>query len=107
MTYITAMMLSLYLTNPIVTLAQGLVESNLNHLSVGDSGRSKGAFQVQAKHWGRVPNNLLDQAKQCERIRTGLDNDIWTAVRKYNGSGRQARSYEWKVKKQAIQIAML
>ena len=62
---------------------------------------------MQAKHWGKVPEEFLDQAKQCERIRESFGGDIWTAVRKYNGKGKQAKEYEWKVKKQAIQIAML
>ena len=88
-------------------IAKGNVESNLNSLAVGDSGKSKGAFQVQARHWGKVPEGFLAQARQCERIREGFGGDTWTAVRKYNGKGKQAKEYEWKVKKQAIQIAML
>lgn len=53
---------------PKLMAAIAIKESNGNPNAVGDSGASKGAFQVQSKHWGPVPTNAVDQALQSERI---------------------------------------
>lgn len=110
-TYITALVLSAYLSNPFLTLAQGNIESNLNHLVTGDKGKSVGAFQVQARHWGDVPKDFLGQAKQYQRIMLELvaknQGDVWEAVEDYNGSGKQAVRYREKVQREVLRVAML
>jgi len=107
---ITALVLSAYFSNPLLMVAQGQVESNLNILAVGKV-KEKGAFQVRESIWGETPKDFYGQAKQHERILETLKEEsnglVWTAVRKYNGSGKKAREYEWKVKKKIIQLAML
>jgi hypothetical protein len=108
---ITALVLSAYFANPLLMVSQGYVESNMNSMATGKA-KEKGAFQVIEKHWGKVPRNIYLQAKQNESIietlkRESNDNCIWTAIRKYNGQGKKAREYTWKVQKKAIQIAML
>lgn len=107
MTFINAMVLSLYLSTPIVTLAQASVESTSNIYAIGDNGRSHGAFQVQTRYWGNVPDTFIEQARQCENIRLTLDTNIWAAVQKYNGKGKRSKKYLWKVQKEAIRIALM
>jgi len=45
-----------------------IAESHGTPWAVGDNGESRGAFQVQEKHWGKVPISAVDQALQAERI---------------------------------------
>lgn len=47
-------------------------ESNGTPWAIGDSGKSKGAFQVQEKHWGSVPIEASEQAKQAAAILEAL-----------------------------------
>ena len=103
-------MLSAYLSNPFLTLAQGTVESNLNRLVTGTY-KEQGAFQVRPKIWGDVPKDFLGQAKQYQRIMLELvaknQGDVWEAVEDYNGSGKQAVRYREKVEREVIRVAML
>jgi len=103
---ITALVLTLYLANPLLTIAQGKVESNLNRFATGKS-QEKGAFQVAEKHWGSVPLDFISQARQCESIRGSLSKDIWQSVQRYNGKGKKSRTYLAKVQKQIIEDALL
>jgi len=107
MTFINAMVLSLYLSAPIVTLAQANIESTCNIYAKGDNGRSHGAFQVQTRYWGNVPDTFIEQARQCEKIRLSLDTNIWAAVQKYNGTGKKSKKYLWKVQRETIRIALM
>lgn len=88
-----------YTKNPKLMAAIAIVESNGNSKAVGDSGASKGAFQVQAKHWGAVPNNALDQALQAEKILEELLTDrvrLRQSLACYNGGTRPpASSYRY------------
>lgn len=87
--------------NPKLMAAMAVVESNGNHRAVGDSGASKGAFQVQAKHWGEVPSTATEQAQQAERILEELvassRGSLLKGLSKYNGRGQQAKRYADKV----------
>jgi len=107
---IAALVLSAYFANPLLVIAQGHVESNMNPYAIGRA-KEKGAFQVIEKHWGKVPKSIYLQARQNERIIASLREEsngrIWTAVRKYNGKGKKSREYTWKVQRKVIQIAML
>lgn len=87
--------------NPKLMTAIAVVESNGNHRAVGDSGASRGAFQVQAKHWGEVPITATEQAQQAERILEELvassRGRLRSGLAKYNGKGQQAKRYADKV----------
>lgn len=107
MTSVAMLILSTYLMTPEVTIAQGMVESNLNPLVSGDSGQSYGAFQVQKKHWGPVPKGLYLQAKQSEKILHSTKGTMETKIERYNGSGAMSISYKNKVRKRAIELALL
>lgn len=73
-------------------------ESNGTPYAVGDGGKSKGAWQVQAQHWGKVPVSAVAQALQADRI---LDELVaaeqrgvlrWRKVlATYNGGPRRPR----------------
>jgi len=103
---ITALALTLYLSNPLLTIAQGKVESHLNVFAKGRA-KEQGAFQVIERHWGPTPKDFLSQARQCESIRASLSADIWQSVKRYNGKGKRARAYLARVQKQVIQDALL
>ena len=107
MTSVAMLILSAYLIAPEITIAQGMIESNLNPLVSGDSKQSSGAFQVQKKHWGAVPKCLYLQAKQSERILHSLNGSFETKIQRYNGSGHKTVLYKNKVRKQAIELALL
>ncbi len=53
---------------PKTLAAIAVVESRGNPKAVGDNGDSKGAFQVQQRHWQPVPESPEDQARQAEQI---------------------------------------
>jgi hypothetical protein len=107
---VTALVLSAYLAFPLITIATGVVESDMNPLAVGRA-MEKGAFQVIERHWGKVPKDLWRQAKQHNSILgslvAGSGGDVWKAVERYNGSGPMARIYVKKVQKQVIELALL
>lgn len=73
--------------------AVAVVESNGHPQAVGDGGKSRGAWQVQAQHWGAVPRNAAAQARQAERILVELVDAVehrgvlrWReAIARYNG----------------------
>lgn len=83
---------------PALMAAIAVVESNGDPKAVGDKGASKGAFQVQPKHWGKVPTTATEQALQAERILEELlssarhlrrDNTrLRVALARYNGGDR-------------------
>lgn len=85
---------------PKLMTAIAIVESNGNPTAVGDSGASKGAFQVQAKHWGAVPTTALEQATQAERILDELivanRGRLRQALAEYNGGTKPPKqSYRY------------
>ena len=95
MTSMAALILSAYVSNPFLTIAQGTVESGLNQFAVGKL-NEKGAFQVRESIWGKTPKHFYGQAKQHEVILNMLvketNGDIWKAVKRYNGQGRKANN---------------
>lgn len=54
--------------NPKLMAAIAIKESYGDSKAIGDNGDSKGAFQVQEKHWSRVPSTATEQALQAEKI---------------------------------------
>ena len=56
----------------------GWCESRFNENAVGDGGDSIGAWQVQPRFWGPVPDTLEEQAKQAERIAAEHGVGPWT-----------------------------
>lgn len=71
-------------------------ESRGNHRAVGDRGASRGAFQVQAKHWGIVPDSIEKQVDQANVIFMSLVQEYGyrEAVKRWNGSGPKADRYQ-------------
>lgn len=91
---------------PAFMAAIAVVESNGDPKAVGDNGASKGAFQVQEKHWGKVPTTAVEQALQAERILEELlssrralrrgGSRLRVALARYNGGDRPPRiSYKY------------
>ncbi len=80
---------------PALMSAIAVKESNGDPKAVGDSGASKGAFQVQEKHWGKVPSDAVGQALQAERILEELVQSRRGHLRRglaaYNGGTRPPR----------------
>lgn len=84
--------------DPALFAALAIAESTGNPSATGDGGRSKGAFQVQEKHWGPVPETATEQALQAEKILEDLLQDsslrddrrgsLRYALARYNGGGR-------------------
>ena len=56
----------------------GWCESGFNEEAIGDGGDSIGAWQVQPKWWGPVPDTLVEQAKQAEAIAAEHGTRPWT-----------------------------
>lgn len=112
---LSVLLLSVLLTpgsleRPHLTIAQGLVESNLDSRAVGTSGE-KGGWQVIEKYWGKVPTGIVSQARQSERILNEIRENnlcgLFDALVAYNGTGRKAVKYARKVRKCAIELAMI
>jgi len=91
---------------PALMAAIAVVESNGKPEAVGDRGKSKGAFQVQERHWGKVPSDAVGQALQAERILEELlssarhlrrgNTRVRVALARYNGGDRPPRiSYKY------------
>lgn len=91
---------------PALMAAIAVKESNGNPDAIGDNGDSHGAFQVQPKHWGKVPATATEQALQAERILEELlssarhlrrDNArLRVALARYNGGNRPPKiSYRY------------
>ena len=88
--------------NPPLMAAIAIKESNASPKAIGDGGDSKGAFQVQEKHWGKVSNTATEQALQAEKILQELVQSSRGKLRyglaKYNGGVRPpAISYRYAV----------
>ena len=98
------------LKRPVLTEAIGRVESGMNPRARGKHGE-RGAWQVTPRIWGKVPHSLTDQARQHERILDELihacGERVGQAIERYNGSGPAARRYAGRVRRIAIQIALL
>lgn len=109
---IISMVISPYqLQRPPLTKAMGLVESGLNPFAIGDRGKSKGAYQVQERYWGRVPRDFYRQTIQTERILTQLvkqnKNNYYKAIQRYNGYSFKTVCYANKVRQKAIEVHLL
>ena len=76
--------------NPPLMAALAIRESNARPQINGDGGNSHGAFQIQPKHWGSVPNTATEQALKAEKILDELTRDdrrrsLRSALARYNG----------------------
>jgi hypothetical protein len=95
------------LQRPELTIAHGIIESNLNPRAIGKM-KEKGAWQVREKFWGKVPDDIFAQAKQHERILNTLikesNNDLSKAISRYNGKGRKAQIYAKKVIRKTFEL---
>ena len=81
---------------PALMAAIAVKESNGTPWAVGDGGESKGAFQVQEKHWGEVSPNVYDQVIQAEKILEELSasnagGSLRSNLAKYNGGTNPPR----------------
>lgn len=98
------------LQRPILTEAIGRVESGMQPGARGKHGE-RGAFQIQARYWGKVPAELHAQALQHEWVLDELLREcggrVEQAVERYNGRGAAARRYVGRVRREAICIALL
>lgn len=100
------------LERPLVTIAQGQIESGLNPKAVGASGE-KGAYQVLEKYWGKVPRTLEAQARQAESILNSLisenNGSHFEALIKYNSYKNRKKGivYACKVRKRALELAVV
>jgi len=85
--------------SPKLLAAMAVVESDGNHAvrNTGYKKRHHGAFQVNPRHWGKVPANPVNQAKQAERILEDLTDKhpIKTALSIYGGDSTD--SYQKKI----------
>lgn len=85
-------------------------ESRGNPKAVGDRGESRGAFQVQSKHWGKVPSHPTKQAQQSEWILNELlaeTGSLPVAVSRYNGTGSAAKRYVREITRESLELALL
>lgn len=96
---------------PELMAAVAITESNGRPEAVGDSGKSKGAFQVQERHWGKVSSDAVNQALQAERILSELVQSsrgrLLCGLSKYNAGragSRVGQRYASKVIVLARQI---
>lgn len=86
---------------PLLMAAMAIKESNGRPKAVGDRGASKGAWQVQEKHWDKVPSTATEQALQAEKILEELvasapRRSLYYGLVKYNGGDRPPRvSYRY------------
>lgn len=55
-------------------------ESGFDPDAVGDSGHSEGAWQVQPRWWGPVPQDLAGQAAQAAAIWSAFGSGPWTTA---------------------------
>jgi len=81
--------------------AISIKESHGTPWAVGDKGKSKGAWQVQEKYWGKVPISTTEQALQVERILEELvayepRGSLRRALARYNGGTKPPkRAYRY------------
>jgi len=110
MATITMMMLYGILSMPVLAHAQASVESDFAPWAVGDRGKSRGMFQVQARHWGKVPRSVIGQMKQYNSIIVSLYNShhsMEKAIKAYNGTGRKADKYYVIVRARVLGMEIL
>lgn len=96
---------------PHVMAAIAVVESGGDPKAVGDGGKSRGAFQVQAEHWGEVPIDADGQAVQAERVLEGLlargglrRSSLKTGLARYNGGGNPP-SAAWRYADRVLKLS--
>lgn len=97
-----------------ILAAIAVVESNGTPWAVGDGGHSKGSMQVQAKHWGEVPDTAEGQVLQAESILEDLLQDwgrlrcgrrrIRSALASYNGGVEPPRR-SWHYAEKVVRLA--
>lgn len=108
---ITQLILIAHLTFPALSLGMGITESNLNPLVNGDKGQSKGMFMIQPKHHGYVPKSVSGQMLKHDAILVELmeacGQDPMMASERYNGSGKKAREYARKVRRNSLEQELL
>jgi len=85
---------------PALMAAIAIKETNGKLYATGDKGQSKGAFQIQEKHWGKIGITATEQALQAEKILEELVRASRGLLRqglaKYNGGNRPSRiSYRY------------
>lgn len=85
---------------------QETVKAGYDHTAVGDGGASYGLFQIQKRHWGAVPKDVAGQVDKADAIFTQLvaEYGYREAIKRWNGSGRKARTYQARVLKVANNI---
>lgn len=92
---------------PRVLTAIASKESRFNPDAIGSAGEI-GAWQVREKFWGHPGETLAEQAKASEAILRDLvdasGGQLKPAIRRYNGSGKQAERYAEHVLKMALEI---
>jgi hypothetical protein len=91
-------------------MAQAMVESGANPYAKGKH-KEKGAWQIREKYWGKVPKDMVHQARQAEGVLDVLikenHGDIYKAVRRYNGYSRATKKYANAVRSNAIRLAVV
>lgn len=104
---VPSVMASAVLETPYPYLLTGIAikESHGTPWAIGDNGESRGAFQVQEKHWGKVPIEASQQAKQAAAVLEALvesrgslrcSTTARRALAKYNGGTRPPKiSYRY------------
>lgn len=67
--------------------------------TVGDSGKSRGVFQVQPRYWGSAGDDLEAQVKKADWVFDQLvqEHGYHGAVKAFNGTGKKAEQYRNKV----------
>jgi predicted HicB family RNase H-like nuclease len=96
---------------PMLSMGISQVESNHNFLIKGDKGKSHGMFQIQPRIWGKVGKSVKSQMAKHDAILLELleacGQDVMEATKRYNGSGKQAKRYAEKVRRSALEMALL
>jgi soluble lytic murein transglycosylase-like protein len=110
--FLAVSLMAVPLERPVLTHAQGQVESNLNPKAKGKAGE-RGAWQVLPREWGKVPKTLLGQARQSESILNELlaenSNDVFEALIKYNSFKNRKKGIEYakKVRLRALEVSLI
>jgi hypothetical protein len=75
------------------------VESEFKRDAIGDRGEAFGLFQIQQKHHGQVPADIVGQTKKAEGILDDLvrRRGYYQAIALYNGDGPASRRYRDKI----------
>lgn len=79
-------------SRPALYASLSMEESGGDPNAIGDGGKSFGAFQIQAQHWGPVPRQLDGQAAKAQKILEGhikeTKGNLRKALAMYNGGDR-------------------